>query len=74
MSAPRTRGSKAHPQSLVDFIMAAIDEVAPGRGREIYWNGWCRFSEALEREQRKRAEQQLAHIAPPPEEEWTLDV
>ena len=45
------------PKSLVEFIMEAINEVAPGRGREIYhlgFNRWCDYTAAQKREADER--------------------
>jgi hypothetical protein len=51
--------------------MEAIDEVAPGRGAEIYWLAFRRFNEYVQHQQRAEAEAALARTAPCPEE-WTV--
>ena len=44
------RQSGTRPKSLVEFIIEAIDEVAPGRGREVYMTGFEHYSvDAAER-------------------------
>jgi hypothetical protein len=67
----RRWADKTHPKSLVEFIMEAIDEVAPGRGAEIYWLAFRRFNEYVEQRQRPEAETELARAGPLPEE-WTV--
>jgi hypothetical protein len=64
--------SRNHPKSLVHFIMAAIDEVVPGRGAEIYWQAFNRFNEYSALRRQAEAERELAQTAPRPEE-WTVE-
>jgi hypothetical protein len=67
----RQRNNRKHPKSLVEFVMEAIEEAAPGRGAEIYWLGFRRFYQYVEAQQRAAAERELAGTAPRPEE-WTI--
>jgi hypothetical protein len=63
-SAPgRPKVGRQHPKSLVNFIMEAIDEVAPGRGVETYRLAFRRFNELVEHERRSAAGKELARIA-----------
>ena len=41
--SPRKRSDRTHPKSLFDFIVEAIEEVAPGCGRETYYRAFRRF-------------------------------
>jgi hypothetical protein len=71
------RSDRTHPKSLVEFIIESIEEVAPGRGREIYFQAFERFeaysAARVIRERRCALERQLKGQPPPPEEEWTID-
>ena len=40
------------PKSLHEFLIEAINEVAPGRGREIYWRGFLRYENRVAKEHR----------------------
>jgi len=50
------KGDKTHPLSLAEFIIAAIEEAAPGvDGREVYMRGFRRFTEYCEQQARRAA-------------------
>jgi hypothetical protein len=65
MKKPRSRGAR-DPKSFSEFIMEAIDEVAPGRGAGIYWLAFRRFNEDGARRKQAEAEKDLASVAPRP--------
>jgi hypothetical protein len=62
---------KRQNRSLVQFIMEAIDEVAPGRGAEIYWLAFRHFEDYVAANRRAETDKELAGTAPRPEE-WTI--
>lgn len=67
----RSRRSR-DPKSWVEFIIEAIEEAVPGRGKEIFSLAWNRWQDYTAERARAEAERELKKAMPPSaEEEWT---
>jgi hypothetical protein len=58
------------PLSLIQFLIQAIDEVAPGEGRNTYWRALRRYENYTQQRQHEQTRRSLQVPQETPHEFW----